>query len=161
LRVNQEKKNMFDILVYVFENYRQTDVSSDPERVAERLSAAGFDDAEINAALHWLAGVVRAPQRSVAPLPARSDAFRVFAPKELAKLDAECRGLLLQLEQAGILSAQDREHVVERALATADRCLSLDQLRLIVLMVLWNQEAPASHLLAEELLSAHSAREPS
>ncbi len=27
---------MFDILVYVFENYRQTDVSSDPERLAER-----------------------------------------------------------------------------------------------------------------------------
>jgi Smg protein len=152
---------MFDILVYVFENCRQADVSSDPERVAKRLSAAGFEDAEINAALHWLAGIVRAPQRSLAPLPARDDAFRVFAPKELAKLDVECRGLLMQLEHAGILSTQDREHILERALATADDVLSLDQLRLIILMVLWNQQAPASQLVAEELLSAHGTRAPS
>jgi Smg protein len=42
---------MFDILVFVFENCRQADVSHDPERVARRLSAAGFDDMEISAAL--------------------------------------------------------------------------------------------------------------
>lgn len=152
---------MFDILVFVFENCRQADVSTDPERVAKRLSAAGFDDAEISAALGWLAGVVRAPQRSLAPLPERGDAFRVFAPKELAKLDVECRGLLMHLEHAGILSAQDREHILERALATADDVLSIDQLKLIILMVLWNQQAPSSQLVAEELLSERGARAPS
>ena len=45
---------MFDILFYVFENCRQADVSHDPERVARKLSAAGFDDMEISAALTWL-----------------------------------------------------------------------------------------------------------
>jgi Smg protein len=151
---------MFDILVYLFENCRQADVSHDPERVARRLSAAGFEDTEISAALHWFAGVVRAPQRSLAPLPERGRAFRVFAPKELAKLDVECRSFLLSLEQSGILTPQMREHVIERALATADEALALEQLKLIVLMVLWNQQAPSSQLVAEELQSARGARLP-
>lgn len=151
---------MFDILVFVFENCRQADVSHDPERVARRLSAAGFDDTEISAALSWLAGVVRAPQRSLAPLPESGTAFRAFAPKELAKLDADCRGFLLFLERSGILSPASREHVIERALATAGDTLSLDQIKLIVLMVLWSQQAPASQLVAEELLSARGERLP-
>lgn len=151
---------MFDILVYVFENCRQADVSHDPERVARRLSAAGFDDMEISAALSWLAGVVRAPQRSLAPLPESGTAFRAFAPKELTKLDADCRGFLLFLERSGILSPASREHVIERALATAGDTLSLDQIKLIVVMVLWGQQAPASQLVAEELLSARGERLP-
>ncbi len=151
---------MFDILFYVFENCRQADVSHDPERVARKLSAAGFDDMEISAALSWLAGVVRAPQRLLAPLPESDNAFRAFAPKELAKLDADCRGFVLFLERSGILSPASREHVIERALATAGDTLSLDQLKLIVVMVLWSQQAPASQLVAEELLSARGARLP-
>ncbi|MEX2240331.1 MAG: DUF494 domain-containing protein [Burkholderiales bacterium] len=151
---------MFDILVFVFENCRQTDVSHDPERVARRLSAAGFEDSEISAALSWLAGVVRTPQRSLAPLPESGTAFRAFAPKELAKLDADCRGFLLFLERSGILSPASREHVIERALATAGETLSLDQIKLIVVMVLWSQQAPASQLVAEELLAARGERLP-
>jgi Smg protein len=105
--------------------------------------------------------VVRAPQRSVAPLPESSTAFRAYAPKELAKLDADCRGFLLFLERSGILSPASREHVIERALATAGDTLSLDQIKLIVVMVLWGQQAPASQLVAEELLSARGERLPS
>jgi len=135
-------------------------VSHDPKRVARKLSAAGFDDTEISAALSWLAGVVRTPQRSLAPLPESGTAFRAFAPKELAKLDADCRGFLLFLERSGILSPASREHVIERALATAGETLSLDQIKLIVVMVLWSQQAPASQLVAEELLAARGERLP-
>jgi Smg protein len=152
---------MFDILVYVFENCRQADLSHDPDRVAKKLSAAGFEDHDISAALSWLAGVVRAPQRSLAPLPAQRKAFRAFAAKELAKLDVECRGFLLYLEQSGILTPTMREHILERALAASSDALSLDQLKLIVLMVLWNQRTQASQLLAEELLSPRGPRLPS
>jgi Smg protein len=152
---------MFDILVYVFENCRQADLSHDPDRIAKKLSAAGFEDHDISAALSWLAGVVRAPQRSLAPLPAQRNAFRAFAPKELAKLDVDCRGFLLYLEQSGMLTPTTREHILERALAAASDALSLEQLKLIVLMVLWNQRTPASQLLAEELLAPRAPRLPS
>jgi len=152
---------MFDILVYVFENCRQADLSHDTDRVAKKLTAAGFEESDILEALSWLAGVVRAPQRSLAPLPESGDAFRAFAPRELAKLDVECRGFLIYLENSGILSPSNREHVVERALAATGDAISLEQLKLIVLMVLWNQRTPASQLIAEELLSVRGTRLPS
>src|SRR5471032_2547077 len=152
---------MYDILVYVFENCQQYELSNEKERVAKKLSAAGFDDSDISEALSWLAGVVRGPHRSLAPLPESGAGFRAYAPKELAKLDTECRGLLIYFEQSGILTPQMREHVIERALAATGEGLTIEQLKLIVLMVLWNQQTPSSRLVAEDLLSPVGTRLPS
>src|SRR3954451_8973228 len=151
---------MYDILVFVFENCQQTELAFDRERIAKKLSAAGFEDSDISEALHWLAGVLRAPRDSGLPLPDSSTSFRAFAPRELAKLDAQCRGFVITLEQSGILTAETRELVLERSLAASGPSLSLDQLKLIVLMVLWNQKTPTSHLLAEDLFSTAHPRLP-
>lgn len=152
---------MYDILVYLFENCQQHEVSNEQERVAKKLSAAGFEESDISEALTWLAGVARGPHRSFAPLPDSGAAFRAYAPKELAKLDAECRGLLIYFEQSGILSPNTRETVIERALAATGDGLTIEQLKLVVLMVLWNQRTPSSRLIAEDLLSPIGTRLPS
>ena len=152
---------MYDVLVYVFENCQQADLAYDRERVAKKLSAAGFEDSDISEALHWLAGVSRAPQNAARQIPDAKAAFRAFAPREQAKLDAACRGFLLTLEHSGILNAQNRELVLERSLAASGDALTLEQLKLIVLMVLWNQQTPTSRLLAEDLFSAPHSRLPS
>ena len=150
---------MYDILVYLFENCHQAELADDRDRIARKLSAAGFEDSDISEAMHWLAGVLRAP-RDVRNLPDAKRSFRAYAPRELAKLDAECRGFLITLEESGILSAQTRELVIERALAASGASLSLDQLKLVVLMVLWNQQTPTSRLLAEDLFSTTQSRLP-
>jgi Smg protein len=152
---------MYDILVYLFENCQQAELAYDRDRVAKKLSAAGFEDSDISEALHWLAGVLRAPHAVREPLPDARRTFRAYAPRELAKLDAQCRGFLLTLEHSGILTAETRELVLERALAASGDTLSLEQLKLVVLMVLWNQQTPTSRLLAEDLFSAPHARLPS
>jgi Smg protein len=152
---------MYDILVYLFENCQQHEVSDEKERVAKKLSAAGFEESDISEALTWLAGVARGPHRSFAPLPASGAAFRAYAPKELAKLDAECRGLLIYFEQSGILNPQSRETVIDRALAATGDGLTIEQLKLVVLMVLWKHQTPSSRLVAEDLLSPVGARLPS
>ena len=152
---------MYDILVYLFENCHQAELADDRERIARKLSAAGFEDSDISEALHWLAGVLRAPRGVSITLPDNSRAFRAFAPRELAKLDAECRGFLITLEHSGILTPETRELVLERSLAASGHSLSLDQLKLIVLMVLWNQQTPTSRLLAEDLFSTAQTRLPS
>lgn len=152
---------MYDILVYVFENCQQTEVAYDSDRVAKKLSAAGFEDSDISEALHWLAGVLRSPQAGLDNLPDGKRSFRAFAPRELAKLDAQCRGFLLTLEHSGILNPQTRELVIERSLAASGDTLTLEQLKLIVLMVLWNQQTPTSRLVAEDLFTAPHARLPS
>src|SRR5262245_30703647 len=152
---------MYDILAYLFENCQQAEITYDRERVAKKLSAAGFDDTDISEALHWLAGVMRAPQEGREPLPDLRRSFRAYAPRELAKLDAECRGFLITLEQGGILSPQMRELVIERSLAAGGDSLTLEQLKLVVLMVLWNQQTPTSQLVAGDLFAAPHMRLPS
>jgi len=151
---------MYEILVYLFENCQQREVAYDRERIAKKLSAAGFEHADISEALHWLAGMARAPQAEPVALPDPARTFRAFAPRELAKLDAQCRGFLLTLEQSGILTPQNRELVIERSLAASGGALTLEQLKLIVLMVLWNQQTPTSQLVAEELFATAQARLP-
>lgn len=150
---------MYEILVYLFENCRQADVAYDRESVAKKLSAAGFEDSDISEALHWLAGVGHAG--NAVSQPESRSSFRVFAPRELSKLDSACRGFLMTLEHSGILDPRNRELVIERALAASGDSLSLDQLKLVVLMVLWNQQTPTSQLLAEELFSGAGNRLPS
>jgi Smg protein len=152
---------MYEILVYLFENCQHAELFHEKDHVAKKLSAAGFDDSDISEALSWLAGVGRGPHRIVSALPDSGAASRAYAPRELAKLDAGCRGLLIHFEQAGILTPQTREHVIERALAAQGDGLTLDQLKLVVLMVLWNQQTPSSRLIAEDLLSPVGARLPS
>jgi Smg protein len=151
---------MYDIFVYLFENCHRTDLSQDNELIARKLTAAGFDESDISEALTWLSGVLHAPHRSVTPFPAPQSATRAYAAKECAKLDASCRGLIMHLEQIGVLDPVLRELVLDRAMAAAGRALSLDQLKLIVLMVLWNLETPQAGLIAGELLSPKDNRLP-
>jgi len=150
---------MYDILVYLFENCQQAEIARDGAAVARKLSAAGFEDADITEALRWLAGA-RALQPESSRLPDSRSTFRAYAARELAKLDAACRGFLLTLEHSAILTPQTRELVIERALAASGEHLTLEQLKLIVLMVLWNQKMPTSRLVAEDLLSSAHARLP-
>ena len=58
---------------------------------------------------------------------------------ELDRLDTECRDFLMYLENIGILDAQRRELVVDRLLALDSDEINLDDLKWVVLMVLFNQ----------------------
>jgi Smg protein len=149
---------MCNVLVDVFENCQQTELAHDSDRVAKKLSAAGFEDSDISEALHWLAGVMTGPHAGLGNLPDGKRSFRAFAPREVAKLDAQCRGFLMTLEHSGILNPQTRELVIERSLAASGEALTLEQLKLIVRMVMWNQQAAASRLMAEDLSSAPRTR---
>jgi Smg protein len=64
---------------------------------------------------------------------------RIFHGPELDKLDVEGRGFLMFLEQHGILDANQRELVLDRAMALDQDELDLDDLKWVVLMVLFNQ----------------------
>jgi Smg protein len=131
------KENVFDVLIYLFENYMDSDVelSPDPDAIRTELLEAGFPQPEINKAFDWLESLTE--QQSIKP--ASSPAFRVFSNREMAKLDAECRGLLLFLEQNGILTPISRELAIDRVMAFNEDTISLENLKWIILMVLFSQ----------------------
>ena len=64
---------------------------------------------------------------------------RIYTPEEERKLDAECRGFMYFLEQAGVLDATSRELVIDRVLALENDEIEASQLKWIILMVLFNQ----------------------
>lgn len=144
---------MFDILVYLFESYIHTDAFPETDTLSRKLSAAGFDEGEISEALEWLAGLRRV-SREIHPGAAPSaGSVRVYTEDEQIQLDARCRGFLSLLESAGVLGAAHRELVIERAMALQDFTITLNRLKVIVLMVLWQQEHEVDMLIVDELLT--------
>ena len=53
---------MFDVLVYLYENYGALHACPDADSLSKRLTEAGFDDEEISEALTWLQGSNTSPQ---------------------------------------------------------------------------------------------------
>ena len=139
------KESILDVLLYLFEHYFTNDTippvgdrdTLQNSPLFSELTGAGFSPAEILKAFDWLDAL--AEQRPEAPAPRRNGPTRVFHGPELDKLDVECRGFLLFLEQHGVLDADQRELVLDRAIALDQDELDLDDLKWVVLMVLFNQ----------------------
>jgi Smg protein len=144
---------MFDILVYLFENYVHADACPEPAQLARKLTAAGFEEEEIADALEWLSGLRQMSDGESPSHCARPGSLRIYAEDELLRLGVECRGFLLFLENSGILDAACREMIVERALALGETEIELENLKVIVLMVLWQQDRPINGLILDELLN--------
>jgi Smg protein len=147
---------MFDILVFLFENYFHAGAYPDQQTLTKRLSAAGFDTRDISQALTWLSGLERVGYSN--SRFSSSDGFRFYTEQELAGLTAEARGFLLFLETAGVIKALQRELVIERVLALDEPAVDLEKVKLIVLMVLWNQKESVDSLVLEELVTPNQER---
>jgi len=130
------ENTVFDILVYVFDHYmfEELPVSAERADIARDLESAGFRGANVERALDWLAEL--ADERERPGLKADERAFRLYSTEEAARLDPSCQGLLLSLERGGILSATQREIVIDRLLALDTEELDLEQVKWVVLMVL-------------------------
>jgi len=144
---------MFDILVYLFENYYQTDLYPDQDALARKLTAAGFEHDDIADALVWLQGLSAGDASTLPESLAESTGFRACTDSEAAKLGVEGRGFLAFLEGAKVLTPLLREIIIERAMALSEDKVSMEKLKVIVLMVLWSQQHSIDSLILEELLS--------
>lgn len=134
------KQNVFEVLMYLFENYmyNEEEAGVDRDSLENELHEAGFTGGEIRKAFEWLDGL--ADTRTLPTTPsggARS--VRIYSEPEQARLDTETRGFLLYLEQAGILNADSRELVLDRILALDDQDVDLDTVKWVILMVLFNR----------------------
>ncbi|MGE4367520.1 DUF494 family protein [Thermomonas sp.] len=138
------KESILDVLLYLFEHYfagedlAVSDVlaAHDTPLMGE-LVKAGFSPAEIGKAFEWLDGLSR--RQPAADAPRGVGPVRVFHAAELERLDVPSRGFLLSLEQHGVLDAGQRELVLDRALALDQDEIDLDDLKWVVLMVLFDQ----------------------
>lgn len=137
------KENVLDVLVYLFQSNLEQDnqthqaAHSDRDSIQIRLLEAGFPLTGILKAFAWIDGMAHRQSAGLIPVDDRS--IRIYSDWELQYLDLACRSLLLNLEQSGILSPSSRELVLDRVMALENQDLDAEDLKWIVLMVLFNQ----------------------
>jgi len=161
---------MFEVLVYVYENYWQGAACPEFDRLGRKLTAAGFDAEEIQEALVWLNGLNIAAQGTQIHLPAKaspeesppashphgiqpqsSHSLRVYSVAEQVHLGAQSLGFVSFLESSGVLPPHMREIVLDRAMAAPGDPVTLDDLKIIVLMVYWSFGEEPDALVLDEL----------
>lgn len=136
------KENVFDVLLYLFENYIDTDDTNKPDKDAleTELEGAGFPHLEIHKAFDWLESMTVIENQSSDEADNKPElSMRFYTEQEMLRLDVQCRGYLLFLEQVGVLDAETREVVIERVMALDTDEIDLDQMKWVVLMVLFYQ----------------------
>jgi Smg protein len=145
---------MFEVLVFVYENYYTGEDCPEPAHLERKLNAVGFEPEEIDDALTWLKGlnVAASPTppepwlRQPSPL-----SMRIYPAMEQNHLGAQCMGFIAFLESSGVLPSHLREVVIERAMAAPGAPVSLDDLKIIILMVYWSFGEEPDALVLDEL----------
>jgi len=133
-------ESMVDVLIYLYENYMDGEGSPplDQGELEEELAQAGFSNAEIHKAFNWLDELV-AGIDEVQCHPHSGASMRIYSNAECGRLDPQARGLLLFLEQNGILDPVSRELVIDRLIAIDHPGVTLDEVKWVVLLVLLNR----------------------
>jgi Smg protein len=140
---------MFDVLVYLYENYWRPDACPDPKLLSRKLSAVGFETEEIQDALRWLDGLASSAQACTGT-PVQGS-MRIYTDDESEVLGEASIGFIAFLESAGVLPAPMREMVIDRAMAVGSGPVELDDLKIIVLMVFWSLGEEPDALILDEL----------
>ena len=145
---------MFEVLAFVYENYYSGESCPEAAHLERKLNAVGFESDEIDDALSWLKGLDSAAQQC-APQPwllqPSAGSMRIYPPYEQAHLGAKALGFIRFLDASGVLPANMREVVIDRAMAAPGGPVSLDDLKLIVLMVFWSFGQEPGPLILDEL----------
>lgn len=165
---------MFEVLVYVYENYWQGDACPKLDRLGRKLTSVGFDSEEIQEALQWLDGLHIAAQATRIHTPfatqtaamsttsqtlmQSAQSLRVYSYAEQTHLGAESLGFVSFLESAKVLPPHMREIVMDRAMAAPGNPVALDDLKIIVLMVYWSFGEEPDALVLDELCDDASCR---
>jgi Smg protein len=140
---------MFDVLVYLYENYWRPDACPDQVRLTRKLTSVGFESDEIQEALSWLEGLASAAESYVGEQGELS--LRVYSPAEQDHLGEGSIGFISFLESAGVLPPPMREMVIDRASAISGSPIDLEDLKIIVLMVFWSVGEEPDALILDEL----------
>ena len=153
------KENVFDVLMYLFENYYMDEdqgLAADRDLVHQELSQAGFPSREIDRAFLWMEGLASDGLTQAKPT---DRSMRLYTNDEFNRIDVESRGFLMFLEQMGVLSPANRERAIEQAMALESEDFDLEQMKWVILMVLFNQpEGDDAYTLIEDLVFDGSKR---
>lgn len=147
---------MFDILLFLFESYFDAGSYPEPKRLSAKLTAAGFEEEDINQALTWLSGL-RELSEATYPESINHSGLRCYTAFEADRMSEEGLRFIAFWEHNKIITPIEREMIIDRVVALGRDKLSVDKVKLIALMVLWNQHEDLDPMLIEDLLTPTEA----
>lgn len=145
------KEDMFEVLMYLFENHMETNCNMllSEDILVNELEMAGFSAPTIDRALDWLEGLLAVQEKtSISTI----ESIRIYSPFENQRLSSETIGFLLFLQQMGILNCLTRELVIDRLMAIEEEEIHLAQVKWVTLLVLFNQPNEEAALACMENL---------
>lgn len=166
---------MFEVLAFVYDNYYTGEARPEPAHLKKKLGAVGFEADEVDDAMRWLAGLnlasqslsggITVPASDAPPVPLQpwllqpsALSMRIYPAPEQLHLGTAALGFIRFLESSGTLPAHMREVVIDRAMAAPGAPVTLDALKLIVLMVYWSFGQEPDALVLDELCNDNRVR---
>ena len=144
---------MFELLIYMFENYLSSKSYLDFNNISMELEAAGFDNDDIEEAFDWFSQLKAMSDKIPQAIDAKENTnLRIFIEKEYKKISSEGLGFILFLEQAKVLNSIEREIIIDRAMALNQNIISIDEVRWVVMIALWNNGKENDYLFVEDAL---------
>jgi len=154
---------MFEVLAFVYQHYDAGPTCPEASQLERQLISNGFTSDEVDEALVWLKGLdgvaLCTDPVSTMILPQQTSS-RVYPPHERAHLGTQAIGFLQFMENAGTLPAMLREIIIDRAMAAPGGPVSLDDLKIIMLLVYWRFGQEPDALILDELCSDAQTRVP-
>jgi Smg protein len=154
---------MLQVLLYLFDHHLVNEkvFSEDLVEVQQQLIAEDFPPQEIQQALSWLKELQYQRKEALMFRDFAPDSMRIWLPEEQYKLSADGLDFLLKLESQGVITAQLREVIIDRAMALNTPMVDIYQLKWVSLIVLYHYQQDdisipwLEHVLLNESLNAH------
>lgn len=144
---------MFELLIYMFENYLSSQNKVDFNNMSIELEAAGFDNNDIKNAFDWFTQLkVMSDKVQLKPKNKQKSKLRIYTLNENEKISSEALGFLIFLEQAQVLNDLEREIIIDRSMALNQNLITIDEIRWIAMMTLWNNGKENDYLFVEDAL---------
>jgi len=143
---------MFEVLVFMFENYFANHALPDDKVLEQELSAAGFKQSDILGAFDWFQEMKSQLSTSEENYSHAISAIRTFTNSELKKINTESRGFIIFLQQANVINDVERDLIIDRAMALKQAEIHIEEMRWITMIALWNKGREKDYLFVEDAL---------
>ena len=143
---------MFEVLVFMFENYFAHHAMPDNEVLTQELSAAGFAHSDISGAVSWYDEMQNMLAQPPAKYSHQDSGMRIFAELELKKINTESISFILFLQQANVINDVERDLIIDRAMALKQEHIHIAEIRWITMIALWNAGREKDYLFIEDAM---------
>ncbi|MEQ1598967.1 MAG: DUF494 domain-containing protein [Methylotenera sp.] len=143
---------MFEVLVFMFENYIAHHTLPANEVMTQELSAAGFEQSDIVGAVDWFHEMKTMLNEPPAIYSHKHTGMRIFTAAELKKINTESISFIIFLQQANIINDVERDLIIDRAMALKQEQIKIEEMRWITMIALWNEGREKDYLFVEDAL---------